>query len=819
MLIVGQHNDRVATLQTGIQLYEEDAMNNASRMRIICDPFKKEIEYQWYDSNIEDYVEFDTENSKLASEEFLHATIQNRVYEIVNIINRECNVGNVGLEIVFIGTQDDYDDFCAVINNYYQDANIECVRDSHFFNTASDVMPKIKQKFSEVKETLEEYTGDEIAKLIYKYNDAVKPSISLCMMGLYSAGKSAFINSIIGAEVLPSASDPTTAKVCKIYCDKKYQIRFWFDNKECVLTFSGNKYKPNSNFDKDIIKKLQIIVETETHHDEVYHMNRALDILNNYSNDMHKISDIIEIRIPFKRSSLPIEMFDFVIYDTPGSNSDNNVRHFEVLRDSLDEQTNALPVFVTAPDTMDAEDNEKILKLIEDTGAALDTANAIVVVNKADEKGPKTLREKREKCQSLRITKWKSTRIFFLSSVIAIASKKANPDDDHEWLDEDMFEIYEEKKSKYSSDERKLFEFNIVDESKTDDIVTYSDEDKTTHLYKNSGLESIEKEIKDYASKYALYNKCQQASEYLRDAINLCVKKIVKGEDELKDVLEAAKGDMATKEKKLLESLEAKKKVISSYNKGFQELIEKYYTGFVTQNNLQDTPEDKKIIQNKLQDRWKQLKETEKKEKKDKSWAFSQIQPFVYEMYNGYLEMFSQGANSHIVSFWNNKTKEFKDECIKIVYDTDVLTEEQKQILKSFVLSRADMSTDKIDLNLKQIGVIRKKQIFCWELKSEKFDVKLCRDELIRRFNDIVRRRITRAVSTNQRYFEGWVDGLIIILEQKLCELNPELKSHTHKIKEIEDDIELKKVYEEILDESKDYIDGLLNMQGGVDNG
>src|SRR5699024_1584165 len=118
----------------------------------------------------------------------------------------------------------------------------------------------------------------------------------------------------------------------------------------------------------------------------------------------------------------------------------------------------------------------------------------------------------------------------------------------------------------------------------------------------------------------------------------LCVKKIVKGEDELKAVLEAAKGDMATKEKKLLESLEAKKKVISSYNKGFQELIEKYYTGFVTQNNLQDTPEDKKIIQNKLQDRWKQLKETEKKEKKDKSWAFSQIQPFVYEMYNGYLE-------------------------------------------------------------------------------------------------------------------------------------------------------------------------------------
>lgn len=794
-------------------------MNNASRMRIICDPFKKEIEYQWYDSNIEDYVEFDPENSKLASEEFVYATIQNRAYEIVNIIKRECNVGNVGLEIVFIGTQDDYDDFCAVINNYYQDANIECVRDSHFFNTAGDVMPMIKQKFSEVKETLEEYTEDEIARLVYKYNDAVKPSISLCMMGLYSAGKSAFINSIIGAEVLPSASDPTTAKVCKIYCDKKYQIRFWFDNKECVLTFSGNKYKPNSNFDKEIIKELQSIVETVTHHDEVYHMNRALDILNNYSNDTHKISDIIEIRIPFKRTSLPIELFDFVIYDTPGSNSDNNVRHFEVLKDSLDEQTNALPIFLTTPDTMDAEDNEKILKLIEDTGAALDTTNAIVVVNKADEKGPKTLREKREKCQSLRITKWKSTRIFFLSSVIAIASKKANPDDDHEWLDEDMFEIYEEKKSKYSSDERKLFEFNIVDKSKADDIVTYSDEDKTTHLYKNSGLESIEKEIIEYARKYALYNKCQQASVYLQDAIDLCVENVVEVEDKLKDALEKAKGHFDTKKKKLCDSLEGKKKVIASYNKEFQELIEEDFTVFVTQNNLQDTPEDKKKIQDKLQDRWKQLKETEKKEKKDKSWVFSQIQQFADEMYNGYLKTFSQGANIHIVSFWDKKSEQFKEECKKIVHDSDALTEEQKRILESIVLSKDNMSTYRMDFNLRQIGAIRKKHFLFWELKSEKFDVKLCCNQLIQKFNDAVRKRITNAISTNEKNFVKWTDGLISTLTQELCKFNSDLSSYEHMIEEIRDDIESKKACEQMLDKSKEYIDGLLNIQGGVDNG
>jgi hypothetical protein len=224
-------------------------MNNASRMRIVCDPFKKTIEYYWFDYNTGEYVEFDLENSKLTSKDFTEATIQNRAYEIITTIKDECNSGNVGLEIVFIGTQDDYDVFCKVINTYYSKANIRCIRDKYYYNTGTDVMPQIEKIFSGIKSTLEESREDEIAKLVNQYNDVVKPSISLCIMGLYSAGKSAFINSIIGDEILPSASDPTTAKVCKIYCDNKYQIKFLFDNKECVLTFEGKTYKPNRNFD------------------------------------------------------------------------------------------------------------------------------------------------------------------------------------------------------------------------------------------------------------------------------------------------------------------------------------------------------------------------------------------------------------------------------------------------------------------------------------------------------------------------------------------------------------------------------------------
>ena len=98
-------------------------------------------------------------------------------------------------------------------------------------------MDEIKDKFGKVKNTLEEYQEESIIDLIQKYEDTVKPSVSVCVLGLYSAGKSAFINSLIGEEILPSGSDPTTAKVFRIYCSDSYSVSFEIDGTPCTITF------------------------------------------------------------------------------------------------------------------------------------------------------------------------------------------------------------------------------------------------------------------------------------------------------------------------------------------------------------------------------------------------------------------------------------------------------------------------------------------------------------------------------------------------------------------------------------------------------
>ena len=793
-------------------------MENTNKMRIICNPFKKEIEYQWYDSNTGDYVELDSENSALTRDEFLKTTIQSRAHEIVGKINEECNVGNIGLEISFIGTEDDYNDFCGVIKKDYEKANIKCIQDKHFFNAASEVMPKIRDKFADIESTLGKYTD---TKLICKYKDVVKPSISLCVMGTYSTGKSAFINSLIGEEILPSASEPTTAKVYKIYCDEKYQIRFWFDGSECLLTFEGETYKSNSNGDMEIIEEFQSIVESEgLHHNEVSHMSEVLGFINKYNKD-NKISDIIEVRIPFKKTNLPVEEFEFIIYDTPGSNSGSNDQHLEILKGSLDEQTNALPIVLTTPDTMDSKDNHDLLKLIKDQGSSLDERNTIVIINKADEKGKKALEGKREKCNDLVITKWKSTRIFFVSSVIGIASKKDHPDDSDEWLDEDMYEIYGKNKEQYLSDGRKLFEYNIIDKSRIDENSEYSDGEKTTHLYKNSGLESVEREIVEYARKYALYNKCQQASEYLKKAIDSCIEKIQKAEDERKNALKEAEDHFSSKEKKLCQQLEDKKKETTTYNTEFRELMARELDEYREKFHLSDKADDKKVLYAEWKSKWKELKGDEKileKDfKKDKNWAFSRIQQFSDEKYNNLLKTFSENANERMNSFWNEKSGLFKKECKKIVHDSDALTKEQKEILERIVLSKVNMSMYRMEFDLRQMGAIRHKKILIWDRKVEKFDIKECCNQLVEQFDCEVRKRIVDLEIRHSRNFNIWIDSLIGTLKEKLCEFNSDLYRSKQKIDKLKEEIDKNKDCERILTESKNYIDGLLEEQGGDD--
>ena len=67
-------------------------------------------------------------------------------------------------------------------------------------------------------------------------------------------------------------------------------------------------------------------------------MFHLLTILNNYANEKNLISDLIEVEVPFYNSQLTDKGFDFVIFDTPGSDAYSHKDHLNVLKNALSKE-------------------------------------------------------------------------------------------------------------------------------------------------------------------------------------------------------------------------------------------------------------------------------------------------------------------------------------------------------------------------------------------------------------------------------------------------------------------------------------------------
>lgn len=741
---------------------------NRNKVKIQCNPYSKKIAYYWWDGEEEDWKEVSTA-SQLSCEEYTNATIQNKVNDIIAEVNKSYNVGNVGLDIVFEGTDDDFNDVENVVECYFEKCNISCIKGEKYVYTAAEVMPQIEEIFSGMKTLFEQYPDKDIENEINRFNDAVKPTISICVIGLYSSGKSAFINSLIGEEILPSASDPTTAKNYKVMVGDNAEIHFIFNGEDIILRFKDKEYHPNKTAELGVLADLQKIVFNNDGSSQNEHMYRALEVINNYDKE-HKtdsVSDLIEIIVPFKNSTLPIERYNFVIYDTPGSDPASNDKHKKVLKNSLMGQTNGLPIFVTEPDSMDKQSNDEIIDLIDDLGDALDRTNTMIVVNKSDEKENKDLVIKKEKCKELRITKWKSTRIYFVSSIIGLGSKKEFPMDKGSWIDKTYFKVYKKQSDSFSDPDddfyMQLYKYNLMPQYQYEKYCEAANviNDEIALTSYNSGMHCVEREISEFANKYALYNKCKKATDYLNSAVDLIVEKIAGYEKEQDKIQADIQSRMDKKKTDLIEELNNKGNSLeAAFNKQYVDMM----TMLISQLFSPD------LETKKIQQTWEECKNNNKKN------SISKMKSEVNKIFNAFLVEFYRMASSNSEKFWSEKQTEYKKSCCKIVAESSVLTDEQKKFLEQFVLSIEPMTFSNIYFDIKKIGAITPKQ-FLFIKWGEKFRLKPC----ISGYNEELKLTLTtmnqRTIDNRKADFAKWKRNLIIGLQQKIGSFNPELAS------------------------------------------
>lgn len=796
-----------------------------NQIKIVCNPYTKRIQYYWLEENGHWVDLCESEDSVLNVDRFtVDASLSRNAFALLDVLSKNYYNKSVGLRIIFEGTEDDFTDLDVVRKSHFSNYDIELIKGSRRIKLPKDAMPEIESIFSEVEDYFKEYPDADTEAVISKYRETVRPEIALCIMGLYSSGKSAFINSLLGKELLPSDSDPATAKVYKIEEGSKLEIRFEFLDEEYLIEYSGNKWKSSKSLNSEILKIIKDELDGKEGLSEDYLMYWTLFALNKYAKlegdkqhkelltaahnllkdaknldsddeyieellkkyrirdlvDMGKISAnklgaVICVQTTFHHSSLPLDKFKFVVYDTPGSNSVQFREHADVLKESLEQQTNGLPIFVTTPDSMDEKDNKEIIAIINELGGALDISNMMLIINKSDEKSKSTLQKKAENQDNLVLTKWKANRAYFVSSIIGLGAKKENAEEEEVWIDDDYYTIFLEKMSKFSDSSSKLylrlFEYNILPidakERIEERLSSISEEEL---LLWNSGIPCVEEEIGIFAQKYALYNKCAEAVKHLSTAVTSVSETIEKTRQEAEKTRRDVESELETEKKALINRL---RQECDTAKKDFAEKFAENVTAYTVDEYLSEQ-RIKDIIEGAY-------KTTLGKNDHEKLNGFNdKIEACLKRDISDY----AKTTSKKISDYWKGCSDLLRDNLMKIVVDSPELNNDQKEALKKVVLRIVNVTDYHTQLNIKKTDAVY------WDFKFlgiwywTTIDKKKSAQEYKKALNNDIANNNKLAATGNENEFNNWITRLLSELDAVVASFNPKLIEKTAKLNE-----------------------------------
>ncbi len=815
-----------------------------TKIKIISNPYKQEIEYEIYKESTREWIDVGicAKNGKLREENARKCFLPFSAKEILEVIVNEYYLESKGaVEIIFEGTKEEYNALLKVAKNKIFENKINIVRSNLFLDNGKFILNDTKEVFRNIKPVIEEVVRDEleITKNLEKVSDALDDIIPICVFGNYSAGKSTFINALIGREVLPSGGDPVTAKAFKLQNlnqNDVARIKFKHWNNTIELSFEDESYRvvKGSNDDALLIELDKVLKEND-----VQSLNQMISISLEFINAYEKrdltsteIGSMIELHIPFSKTGiLGSSNNKFVIFDTPGSNTATNDGHIEVLKEALEGFSNGIPVWVSQYETIDTVDNEALCNNILSIDA-LDQRFTMIVLNKADvsdlpEKGFNENQIKNIK-EFKSVDKMYASGIFFVSSIMGLGAKN-----DGKLADRHYRKTYKNQKDIFSDPEDEdymtLYQYNIMPSQIKEEVIEYSTNEKNI-IYVNSGLHCIENEIEEFASKYSAYNKCQMVYSLLSDVVNKTSEKIEKRVLARKKLRDKYINDLEDKKQQLITSMREKcnefdehfttesYNAINTYAKehlNYDYSAEELYLlnkKYVEENDNQYRVDDKKRVLdeakgkmfNDLKGRVKDFSLTNIKDslsgimedtkkgmesiydsKKEldetQKYAFSEtadeVLHEVIEKYKINMVDATKKINHIACNYWENNSQLLKDELIELVTVSDALTDKQKETLSELIFNYKNISYDD-----KASSIFVKPKFLQGHLLGLDLFVfeKLNTSKLAKEYNKTVDENIeTIATDMNTNYhnsYKKWQDDLSAMIEMNIVELNPELQ-------------------------------------------
>lgn len=145
-----------------------------------------------------------------------------------------------------------------------------------------------------------------------------------------------------------------------------------------------------------------------------------------------------------------------------------------------------------------------------------------------------------------------------------------------------------------------LYKYNFLMEGRMKQIIEEADKitGESELVWMNSGIMAVEEEIGTFARKYALYNKCVQARQYLENAIELVEQKSEAVKDTVTNTKSQIEKRMEEKSKYLIDQLDKKG------NEKASEIITRYIDGMDKKTIFEDS-----YLEKKVEGLWREIKE------------------------------------------------------------------------------------------------------------------------------------------------------------------------------------------------------------------
>lgn len=821
-----------------------------TQIKIKSNPYNREISYQTLDGETGNWVDVkqSDERSRLRETDSERSFLPFKIKEILSIIVKEYYVGREKVQLLFEGTQDEYVEIASVCESDEFKEKIDLMRSNTILKNARFIKEKIKETFETVNPVIKQIMQDDedVKKKINKVSKALDDVIPLCVFGNYSAGKSTFINALTGVEILPSGSDPVTAKIYEIKKSKhpdQAEITFEFHNERIKLSIEGKELiVSEGNPVLEIVKSIKEEIANDGTY-ELYAMVRiAMEILNNYEKrdrEVTEISNVISLSVPFSPNGvIGTSQNNFVIFDTPGSNSNSNEEHSKVLAEAMDGFSNGIPLWITQYDAHDTKDNAELCDNVLAI-KSLDKRFTMIIFNKADDADlPEdgfTEKQVNEILEYRAIEKMYANGIFFVSSIIGLGGKNNG-----EFVDRFYGKKFRTQSLTFSDPEDidylSLYKYNIMPSQVKQNALEYSQKNENL-IYSNSGLYCVEKEIETFASKHSAYNKCQMALSFLENVIgktNARVKEKKKTRKEIRDHFEQQLDAEAQLLKQEIdksaktmeeENKESSKSIVEEYvNQILQYPMDEDQLATVDKNirkeifehyDYESTEREVQEAKNKRWERWqdnvqglfkqnifgaaktlvndvasdvKNVQESKsKKNEKQKSLdrlASSETIHYVIESYKNNIDDAQKKLSTFLDEYWREKERDFKNQLILKVTKSDTLTDSQREEIASKI-QNYDINNFKEQANL----------VFVRErfLKGTLLGIHIIDDEklntsrLARIYNDKIKASVKEMSQMMNddcfTQFKNWERKILDEINAGLTEFNPGLKELVNKIR------------------------------------